>query len=208
MAFTPHPQCKVCIAIEQNPKLLKDIYNCSWFVKSARRTMLQIQQEHSEEFSYDSIRAHVKRHQTLSATQIHNRNQRAIQKQKKAEQEIKNLKAGAVWDTVIRTGVTKLNSGELEMKTADLLKAVKDKSDYELKVKDQEMQMAEMVAYFASGEGDVMESRKYDRRIVEGQAVEYYDPTEQSPEDTDRRTEQSRTFYQSLIGDATPPGTD
>lgn len=204
----PNKLCKVCITIETTPKLEKDIYNCTWFVKSARRTMLDIAREYQGAFSYNSLQSHCKNHQFLTATQIARRNQKTLVARKRAEQEIQAIKETTVWDTVIKTGMAKLQTGELEMKTADLLKAAKDKSDYTLKVKDQELQMAEMVAYFASGEGDVMESKKYDRRVIEGQAVEDYDPTEQPAADTERRTAQSSAFYQSLIGDAPAPGTD
>jgi hypothetical protein len=204
----PNPMCKVCQAVQADTKLEKDINSSSFFVKSARRTLLDIHRDHEGQFSYRALRMHTGRHQTLSAVQIRNKNQRAILKQKKAEQEITNVKETTVWDEVIKTGMTKLKSGELEMRTADLLKAAKDKSDYGLKVKDQEMQMAEMVAYFASGEGDIMESKKYDRRIIEGQTGEDYDPTEQLTADIGRRQDESRAFYQSIIGDAPTPGTD
>lgn len=210
--LTPNKQCRVCKYIQADklngPKLEKDIYNSTAFVKMARRTILDIANDYPENFTYKSLRVHVRFHQTLSAVQIHNKNQTAIRNQKKREQQIANVKPNAVWDEVIKTGMAKLKDGDLEMRTADLLKATKDKSDYELKVKDQEMQMAEMVAYFASGEGDLIERKKYDRRIIEGETAEYFDPTKQLAADTERRTEQSRTFYQSLTGDAATPGTD
>lgn len=207
----PNKNCRVCKFIqtdEMGEKLEKELYNSTAFVKMARRTILDIANDHPTDFSYKSLRVHVNHHQSLSAVQIHRKNQTAIRKQKQREQEITNVKPNSVWDQVITTGMAKLKNGELEMRTADLLKATKDKSDYELKVKDQEMQMAEMVAYFTSGEGDLMERKKYDRRIVEGQAEDYFDPAAELAATTERRTEQSRAFYQSITRDAPAPGTD
>ena len=79
-------------------------------------------------------------------------------------------------DNVIQYGMNELKRGELQIKTQDLLKAVKDKSDYELKVNDQKLAYAEMMWHFASGESS--ESKSYDRRVIEGQEADYYDPTQ------------------------------
>lgn len=204
----PHPQCDVCKTIEKDPKLERDIGKCSFYVKTSRRTMLDIQQEHFGEFSPSSLSNHVRQHQHYTKAQLASKNTRAIAKRTKAAQAVESVKANVVWDLVIKEGTSRLKTGEMEMKTGDLLKAVKDKSDYELKVKDQEMQMAEMVAHFASGEGDINESRKYDRRVVEGQTAEHYDPATELAADSDRRENESRSFYQSLVGNAAAPGTD
>ena len=206
--LTPSKKCKVCLTIEKKPELEKDIDNSSWYIKTSSRTLLAIQKDYMQDFAYDSRRAHVKRHQFLTAKQIANKTTKAIAKQHQAKQKFRDVKANVVWDNVITTGLQKLQDGELELRATDLLKAVKDKSDYELKVKDQELQMAEMVAFFASGEGSLEESRKYDRRVIEGETVTDYDPTLEPTTDTDRRQAQSRSFYQSLVGDAATSGAD
>lgn len=205
------PNCKVCQTILKKPALVQEIYNTTYFTRTARRKISEVQRKYSEEFSYESITRHLKNgHQTLSAQQIKDRNMKDIAK-KSSDRIVKkteNIKAGVVWDSVIGEGMRRLTEGEMEMKVSDLLKATKDKSDYELKVKDQELAMAEMVAYFASGEGDVNESRKYDARIIEGQTAEYFDPAAELTAGADRRAQQSRSFYQSLVGDATSPRAD
>jgi hypothetical protein len=206
--FTPNPQCKVCQTIEKKPKLQNEIFKTSYYISGSKITLLDLKKQYVHDFSYDSLRAHVKRHQSLTPTQVKNRNLTAIKKKHEAVIKFEAAKNVDVWGAVIGQGMEKLESGELQMTMTDLLKATKDKSDFELKVKDQEMAMAEMVAHFASGEGDVNESRKYDRRVIEGQTVSDYDPTLESPEDIARRSEQSRTFYQSLVGDATSSGSD
>ena len=204
----PNKLCNVCKTIEDQPKLKQEIYESRYYVKSSRVTLLDLTKKYEGVFSYDSIRAHVKKHQFLNKKQLADANTAAIAKNTEKRLQYDGIKSSVVWDSVIGEGMRRLQEGEMEMKTADLLKAAKDKSDYELKVKDQELQMAEMVAFFASGEGNLEESRKYDRRIIEGQAVEDYDPTLESSADTDRRQNQSRAFYQSLAGDAPSPGTN
>lgn len=205
----PNPNCKVCKAIDKHPTLTKEIYSTTWFVKTSRRTISDVQRKYQAEFTYESIARHVHNgHQTLTPQQIRTKNTKALAERKDKVTKAEKTKATVVWDSVIGEGMRKLQEGEMELKVADLLKATKDKSDYEFKVKDQELQMAEMVAYFASGEGDIKESSKYDRRFVEGETAEDYDPTTEPTSDSDRRTDQSRAFYQSLIGDAASPRSD
>lgn len=218
MPYKSNPQCKVCKIIEAQAKegkktLFLDIYKSKSFIATHDRTIFQIYKDHEKEFNYSSIRNHVINHQTLSLKELQARNTRALAKQANDRVRSEKIAATTVWDGVITEGMTRLKSGEMELRASDLLKATKDKSDYELKVKDQQLQLAAMVAYFASGEGDENESLKYDRRIVEGKAVEEYDPAEvlapeQPPNTPDRRAAQSRAFYQSIVGNAAAPRTN
>lgn len=174
--------CKVCQAVKQNRTLLNKIYNTNHYMKQSKVSLMQVWEENQDQFSYRSLRLHVKNHQFLSEDDFHNRHLRQIANQ--AEKQIlkKQIESKEVWDEVINQGMEKLQSGELSMKTADLLKAAKDKSDHELKVKDQSLAMAEMMWHFASGENN--ESVRYDRRFVEGKTVTDYDPTETLTGDT------------------------
>jgi hypothetical protein len=203
--------CNVCKHAQDNPKLLKAIYDSRAFIPSSSVSLKNVYDQYAAfgaHFSYEALLRHSKKHQFMNEQDFNSRHLREIAKT--AEKQIlrRQIDSKTVWDTVITQGMEKLESGELVMRTQDLLKAAKDKSDFELKVKDQELAMVEMVAHFASGEGDMEESRKYDRRIIEGQAVEDYDPTLESAATTERRTAQSRSFYQSLAGDAPSPRTD
>lgn len=204
----PNPQCKVCQAIETNPKLAKQIFDSSWYIKSSSTSLLDVTKQYEGLFSYDSLRAHVKRHQFLKPHQVRSRTQTIIKRNAAKVATYEKAQVGDVWDKVISVGMQKLDDGEIEFRTSDLLKAANDKANYGLKVKDQELAMAEMVAYFASGEGNVEESSKYDRRVIEGETVEDYDPTLEPTADSDRRTHQSRSFYQSLAGDAASSGAN
>lgn len=205
----PNPNCKVCKAIQKHPTLTREIYDTTWFVKTSRRTISEVQRKYQSEFTYESIQRHIHNgHQTLSPSQIRDKNTKALAKHQKDLAQVEKTKTTAIWDAVIGEGMKKLLDGEMELKASDLLKATKDKSDYEFKMKDQELAMAEMVAYFASGEGDVKESRKYDERIIAGETAEHFDPSAELTAGADRRQRQSSTFYQSLIGDAPTSGSD
>lgn len=184
----PHKLCVVCKQIEKNPKLLTDIYNSSFFMKGSSVSLKDIyedyQQVHGAQFSYSALRNHVKKHQFMSEKDFNNRHLRQIASQAEKQMLKKKIESVEVWDKVINQGVEMLENGELNMKTADLLKAAKDKSDFELKTKDQEMAFAEMMYFFASGENQTNLRKPYDRRFVEGETVQNNYPAAGTAEDS------------------------
>lgn len=156
---------------------MKDIYASQAFMKGSSLTLLAIHQayqaEHGAQFTYDALRNHAKKHQFMSEKDYNARHLRQIANQAEKQLLKKKIESMNVWDTVIDKGMEMLEEGTIHMKTADLLKAAKDKSDFELKTKDQEMAFAEMMYYFASGENQNNLRRPYERRgIVEGEKVE------------------------------------
>lgn len=201
--------CNVCRQIENNPKLTKDIYNTKFFMKGSSVSLRALYEEytaaHGSQFSYEALLNHVKKHQFMSEKDYNSRHLRQIANQ--AEKQIlkKQIESSQVWDEVINQGMEKLSSGELNMKTADLLKAAKDKSDYELKTKDQELAFAEMMYFYASGENK--ESRAYDRRVIEGEAVEDFDAAAGTPEDSRPSQERPSGVYYPPSWDAAPSGS-
>lgn len=197
--------CPVCKLVKEDRKLLGRIYESKFFIKSAGETLKDIQKDYADDFSYHSLTNHCNKHQFMSDADFSSRHLKQIAK--KAEQQVlrRNIEASTVWDTVIQEGMEKLEAGELTMKTADLLKAAKDKSDHSLKVKDQELAMAEMIYHFASGENK--ESRSYDRKFVEGEAVEDYDPAAGITGTDNRRTDGPGPIYHTITWDALTQGS-
>ena len=65
-----------------------------------------------------------------------------------------------------------------------------------------------MVMHFASGESESAESKKYDRRIIEGENVTNYDPSRDAARSDQRRSDESRGFYESLAGNSFTPWSD
>lgn len=206
----PHKLCNVCRVAESNPKLIKDIYNSSFFMKGSSITLRSIFQEYQAvngaQFSYEALLNHVKKHQFMSEKDFSQRHMRQIAKTAEKQMLMRTIESKEVWDEVINKGMEKLANGEMPMKTADLLKAAKDKSDFELKTKDQQLAMMEMVMHFASGENN--ESRKYDRRVVEGKTAEDYDPTVGTAADSDEGEARPSGIYYPPAWDAVTPGAD
>lgn len=169
--------CKVCVAVKESPKLLDDIFATTAYIKSSKVSLAQLHKDYANKFSYRALMNHVKHHQFLSDEDFKERHLRDIAK--KAERQVlkRQIESSQVWDEVITQGMEKLQTGELSMKTADLLKAAKDKSDFELKTKDQELAFAEMMYFFASGENQSNLRKPYDRRFVEGETVENNHPS-------------------------------
>lgn len=200
--------CKVCQAVKQNKRLLNEIYNTKYYLKTRGPSLAETSQKYPHLFTYDGLKNHVKKHQFLDAEDFTQRHLSDIAK--KAEQQIlmRKIESVDVWDTVIDKGMEKLESGELTMKTADLLKAAKDKQDYQFKQTDQKMAMMDMVFHFASGENDLKERRPYDGRLIEGQAADDYDPAAEPAGLVGERPDGPGAFYQSLAGDAAAPGPD
>lgn len=202
-------RCTTCVAVKEDEKLLKEIFNSKFYVGRADAPSLQsIANKYKDKFSYVSLQNHVKRHQFMSETDFTKR--RLQQVAKDAEKSIirKTIESTDVFNEVIGKGMEALQNGELNIQTRDLLKAAELKKGFQLKEQDQQLAMMEMVFHFTSGEADNLKSRAYDRRTIEGEAVEHYDPADESTADIERRTAQSSSFYESLAGDAPSPGTN
>lgn len=202
--------CNVCKQIEGNPKLLQAIYDSTAYNKhssiSLRRVWEDHKQKYGEQFTYDALRNHAKKHQFLSEKDFNERHLRQIAKKAERQMLTRSIESKEVWESVINQGMEKLESGELTMKTADLLKAAKDKSDFEMKVKDQQIAMMDMVMHFASGANN--ESGLYDRRIVEGQTVQDYDPADSIAGNLEPGTPRPGGIHYPPAWDASAPGPD
>lgn len=200
--------CPVCTAIKGNAVLTNRIYNSAFFMKGKGESLLQIAEDNKGSFSYHSLKNHVKKHQFLSEEDFTKRHLNHIAQTAEKTMLKRAIESKQVWDEVISVGMQRLQEGELKFTAGHLLKAAKDKSDFEFKQKDQQLVLMEMVAHFASGEYNREDSRPYDRRIVEGEAVTDFDPAARITDDSERRENESRSFYQSLAGDAATPRAD
>ncbi len=196
-------KCNVCKAIKQNKKIAQDIFNTKYYISSNIRSLSDVYQDHHDLFSYDSLKNHVKRHQFMDKEDFNKRSLKLIQDKRKniiRAEEAKTTEVKDVWNQVIAQGMKDIEDGKVIIKPSDLLKAAKDKSDYDIKVKDQQMAYAEMMWHFASGESN--ESKNYDRRIIEGQTADYYDPTEGIAGGSGAGENQSSTLHNPTPGNA------
>lgn len=186
--LTYRKNCKVCQLIKADPKLMKRIYDSSYYIPHSKDSLTQIWKDCNAvkpgSFVYLTLLNHVKKHQHLNA---HDYDQKMMKlKAKQAEDKIITAKYEAinVQDAVINVAMEKLENGELKVDVRDLLRAARDKQDAQAKVRDQQLQLAEMVAFFASGEDKVKGDRIHDRRVI---ALEEYDPSVPIAYDSDSR---------------------
>lgn len=194
-----HKKCTVCKAIETDKKLMKDIFNTNFYLKDTNLTLSDVAQKYPK-LGYTSIINHAKKHQFMNDSDFQKRTLQTIKKKHKTLAKEGTIENSDVWNTVISKGIDDLNEGRVVIRPVDLLKAVKDKSDYELKTKDQALAYTEMMWHFASGESN--ESKNYDRRIIEGQTAEYYDATKGPSGDSDEGEDRPDTLHYPPTWDA------
>lgn len=169
--------CKICQACKANPKLLKRLYNSSYFIPHSTDSLRQIatdcRKEDPNSFSYPALLNHMRKHQHLNAEDYNAKMLKYKAKQAESRLIEDKFEAQNVQDAVMNEGMKKLESGELNITTSHLLQAARDKQDAQAKIRDQQLQLAEMVAFYASGEDKFEDERIYDRRHI---ALEEYDP--------------------------------
>lgn len=144
--------CKTCDLVKNNKQLLNRIYNSSYFIPHSTDSLKQIANDHKEFMSYPALLNHVKKHQFINSEDY--KRKMLNRTVKKAEVRVieERYQANNVQDAVINQGMEKLANGELRITATNLLNAAKDKFNAQAKTKDQEIKLAEMVAFFAAGE--------------------------------------------------------
>lgn len=180
--WKPNKQCKVCATILGGDTELKQrIYNSTYFTpQGGGDSLLDILADYGGSlekggvFTYVSITKHAKKHQVLDE-KARIRRARALVEEVKAEPPALNefVKPEQVHNEILSQGLAALQSGELKLTTRDVLKAATDKATIDIKKKDQDFKLAEMIYHFASGEASNAEN--YDRRIIEGETATAYD---------------------------------
>ena len=143
--------CAVCQLTKTDTKLLKRIYNSTDFVPGGE-PLSRILEDYKGKFSYASIRNHAKKHQFISLEAY---NEAQLQIQDKKEEQVavrKVVKAVDAVQSVIDKGHEKLENGELEITTDNLIRASQVKLNQEAKEKDQQLEVLNMIAAFNSGQ--------------------------------------------------------
>ena len=144
--------CKTCALVKNNKQLLERIYKSSHFIPHSEDSLKQIAGEYKDYFSYPALLNHVKKHQFINAMDYKKSMMRRVVKNAEAKVYMEQFQSNHVQDAVINKGMEALENGEMRLTPTHLLKAAKDKFDAQAKTRDQELALAEMVAFFASGE--------------------------------------------------------
>lgn len=193
--------CRVCQTILSQPKkwegrLAKRIYGARYYVHGSDYNLADIAREYHEKFSYESLLNHCKKHQALSEADYNNHQLRQVTNEVVKGQVKQAIASQQVWDSVISKGMQGLEEGSIELNANHLLSAARDKSNYEVKHADQQIEVMRMVAAFASED------------LPKG-AVDAIDVvSDGTTESNTSREERSRAFYQSLAGSTPTPGAD
>lgn len=196
--------CKVCQAIGKNRNITERIYQSSHFNRMGESLTKLVEDLNAQgyEMSYQSMINHCKKHQYLSEKDFNERHLRQIAKTAERKIMQKKLESIDVWDEVIDEGMDRLKNGEMKLSAQDLLRAAKDKSDMQFKKQDQELKLAEMVFFFASGENKQELSKPYDRRIIEGETRTDLDTTAGAAADLGGWTDESSAVHYPPSWDA------
>lgn len=102
--------------------------------------------------AYQSITRHCKYHQAISEDDLINNQVVRAAKRKDDEVVRKIVQHRDVRQMIMDKGVEQIESGELQLTAAAVVTAANKEADIELKQKDQQLKLMEMVAMFQSGE--------------------------------------------------------
>lgn len=205
--WAPNKRCNVCaLILSGDSELQKRIYNSKYFNLTSGESLAKIQESYGGQFHYNSIVAHVKKHQTVGDVDRVRRSAKIIatRQENKIVEARKDIKPDVVWDDVIEQGLEDLKEGKIKLTASHLLKAAADKSTAQLKRKDQDIKLSEMIWHFASGESN--ESRAYDKAIIEGETATGYNPAAVTAASVDNLKNRSSNIHQPPAGDATALG--
>lgn len=199
------PKCRVCQAIEKNPKLLQVIFNSAHYL-SGGKPLTMVARDYAEDFTYESLQGHVKKHQFMTQKEFNDRSLKNIAKKAQDKVMERAIDSYDVFDKVINRGIDQLDDDSTRVKPADLIAAARYKKEFQLKEKDQELAMLDMIYHFASGENN--ESKSYDKRIIEGETVQDYDPTAGTTENPDAGTNRPSGIHYPPAWHAITPGAN
>lgn len=201
--WAPNKRCNVCaLILSGDSELQKRIYNSKYFNLTSGESLTKIQAAYGGQFHYNSLVTHVKKHQTVDDVDRVRRSTQniAIRQENKIVEARKEIKPDVVWEEVIEQGLEDLKEGRIKLTANHLLKAAADKSTAQLKRKDQDIKLSEMIWHFASGESN--ESRAYDKAIVEGETATSYNPAAVTAASVDNIKDRPSDIHQSPTGDA------
>lgn len=200
--------CAVCNTIKTHPKgkkLAERIYFSTHYNPTSTETLKDISDAHPKDFSYGSLRNHVKKHQFLTES---DRDNAIVDKiQKKAESRIskERVKHNDVRKLVMDIGFEGIKQGNIKLNAANVLNAAKDEAAWESKQADRQLAMMEMVYHYTSGEAN--KSKAYDRRILTAEEVSDNDPTELSQGAIDEGEARPDSLHRGVFGAPPSPGS-
>jgi hypothetical protein len=177
--WKPNQKCKVCALILNGDKeLQRRIYGCKHFGNAGGESFQDIADSYGGTITKFNIAHHIKKHQNLTDADKVRRSTAAIASIQEtrlvADQPVLKARPEDVWEQVLEQGLEDLKEGRIKISANNILKAAADKTTADLKKKDQELKITEMIWHFASGESNDSQTA-YDRALLEGKAATDYD---------------------------------
>lgn len=214
-SFKLSSKCKICKLAAKNKIFEQEIWNSKKFRPKSKeaKSLRQIATEYN--VTYNSLVVHVRKHQNMKLETYNKKEMdkiarravtRTIAEEKALVEKLGGPSPTGVWDDVISQAMEQVKSGEIKLNANHLLKAAKDKSDFDIKKKNQDMAIMEMMWHFASGEATG--SLEYDRRVIEGQKADDYDVADVVAGHLAEWKTRPGAVYNSATGDALTSGAD
>lgn len=206
------PRCTVCQYTATNKKFHNRILASRKFFPSNKQAETLKFIADTYKFEYITLTRHVQKHVVLNPEEVLESEMSRLSKRAEASVQLNQLeynggpKATDVWNEVMEKAREGLEDGTIKLNANHLLKAAKDKSDFEIKKKNQDMAIQEMMWHFASGEA--LGSTNYDRRVIQGETADDYDPTEVFARFIDQGEDGSSSVHPGTTGDASSSRSD
>ena len=158
------PKCKTCALIREekkrnSEKFLTRLYNSKAYHRDGESLLSIAKEMTSKEpyngnwkTTYQSLTKHCKLHQGMTEDDIIN--SRIVNSAKRRDNAIVKelVQHRDVRQEIMSKGLEQLETGELKLTSASVVAAANKEADIELKQKDQQLKLMEMVAMFQSGE--------------------------------------------------------
>lgn len=160
----PDKRCKTCDRIKAekakgSEKFLNRLYNSKAYHKGGE-SLLAIARDVTNEkpyngvvkTTYQSLIKHTKYHQALTEDDLIN--SKVVRAAKRKDNEIVKqlVQHRDVRQEIMSKGLEQLETGELKLTAASVVTAANKEADLEMKEKDQQLKVMEMIAMFQSGE--------------------------------------------------------
>lgn len=159
-----HKQCKTCERIRMekrkgSEKFLNRLYGSRAYNKDGEG-LLNIAREVTKEepfngvlkTTYQSLTKHCKFHQAMTEDDLIN--SKIVRASKRKDNEIvkEMVQHRDVRQEIMSKGLEQLETGKLKLTAASVVTAANKEADLEMKEKDQQIKVMEMIAMFQSGE--------------------------------------------------------
>lgn len=178
-------RCKVCSTIENDEtgaQLLKRLYASAKF-RIDGEPLTRIHADYAHKFSYLSLTNHLKKHQTVRASDLKRTIQKEIADQGANTVGEELLNTDNVRQEIMKRGLEDIKAGRVKIRASDVIKAAKDQDDVQAKRGDQALMAAELMMRIASGELTPIgePDGEATRTSIEGQVVTTAGPTQSDP---------------------------